>query len=180
MFPHSNDPIANVYYGQIKRSINICLENECWDAAIKLIYSAIDAMAFLGIPAKAQDVHRTDFINWVDKYIHFPCKEQVTGLDLYGARCAMLHNHSVYSNLSREGKCRLVGYMDKSIPEVRYRPDVDKNLVMVSIPALAEAFFTGVDRYLIDLFSNKDKAKIAEQRLNIFIQTIPTKKQEDI
>jgi hypothetical protein len=172
MFPHSSDPIVNVYYGQIKRSIEICLENQCLDAAVKLIYSGIDTMAFLGMPVKQQDVIGQDFINWVDQYIQFPCKEQVTGGDLYGARCGMLHTHSVYSRLSREGKCRLVGYMDKSVPEVRYRPEINKDLVMVSIPALAEAFFTGVDKYLIDIFSNTDKAKIAEQRLKELVHTL--------
>jgi len=175
MFPNSSDPVVNVYYGQIKRSIVVCLENQCWDAAVKLIFSGIDTMAFLGMPENQTDVQRNDFITWVEQYIRFPCKEQVTGLDLYGARCGMLHNHSVYSSLAREGKCRWVGYMDKSIPEVKYDPAASKDLVLVSISALAESFFAGVDRFLIDVFSNSDKAKIAEGRLKEMVHTFPMK-----
>jgi hypothetical protein len=39
-------------------------------------------MAFLGMPENQIDVTRQDFIQWVDRYIHFPCKEQLSGLDL--------------------------------------------------------------------------------------------------
>ncbi len=53
----------------------------------------------------------------------------------------MLHNYSTDSKLSREGKCRQVGYMDKAVPEVRFAPNVSDDLVLVYVPALAEAFF---------------------------------------
>jgi hypothetical protein len=173
--PHSRDPIVNVVYGQIQRSITVCLENQCWGAAVKLIYSGIDTMAFLGMRAKQQDVERADFIVWVNKYIQFPCKEQLTGMDLYGARCAMLHMNSVHSRLSRQGQCRLIGYMDIGVPEVIYRPKVDKNFVMVSVSALADAFFNGTHQFFIGLFSNADKAKIAVQRLQLLVHDFPTK-----
>ena len=41
------------------------------------------------------------------------------------------------------------------------------------MPALAEAFFRGIDRFLIDLFSDKKKAEIAEKRLGGLIQKLP-------
>lgn len=46
------DPIVNVIYGGIKRGIEVCLENECWDSAVILTYSGIDTMAHLSIPNK--------------------------------------------------------------------------------------------------------------------------------
>ncbi len=122
-----------------------------------------------------QDVMRDDFIKWADRYIRFPCQEQLTGLDIYGARCAMLHNYGVVSGLSRKGQCRMVGYMGKSVPEVRYNSDVAKNLVLVSVVGLAEAFFRGIDKFLVDLFADGRKAEIAEERLNWFIQKFPKK-----
>jgi hypothetical protein len=72
-------------------------------------WCGIDAMAYLALPASNEDVTRSDFVRWVDRYMKFPCEEQLTGLDLYGARCAMLHSYAMASDLSRKGKCRQVG-----------------------------------------------------------------------
>ena len=147
------DPIANAVYGGIKRGIRVAIENECFDSAVILILSGVDTMAYLAMAANQQDVTKHDFIRWADGYIKFPCQEQLTGHDLYGARCAMLHSHGVVSKLSREGQCRMVGYFGRAFPEVQYNPEVAKDLVLVSVTALAEAFYDAVDRFLVDLFS---------------------------
>ncbi|MBF0397929.1 MAG: hypothetical protein HQK78_14205, partial [Desulfobacterales bacterium] len=99
-------------------------------------------------------------------------KEQLTGLDWYGARWAMLHTYTARSNLSRKGKCRMVCYMDKGIPEIRSKPGID-DIVIVSVFALVEAFFTGIDEFLVALFSNKEKATVAEERLKELMQEYP-------
>jgi len=167
------DPITKAIYGGIKKGIQVAVENNCYASAVILILSGIDSMAFLNMPESQTDVTRTDFIEWADRYIKFPCSEKLTGSDLYGARCAMLHSYGVVSQMSREGKCRMVGYMTETVPEIRYNPEVNKNLVLVSVPALAESFYKGIDQFLVNLFSNKDKAKVAEDRLKWFVQEIP-------
>jgi hypothetical protein len=169
----SRDPITKAIYGEIKEGIKLCIDNECLGSAVILVLSGIDAMAYLSMPAEQEDATKNDFVTWVEKYIRFPCKEQLTGLDLYGARCAMLHSFGAVSKLSREGKCRMVGYMDKNKPEVIFNPEVSKELALVSVAALAEAFFCGIDKFLVDLFKNPEQAKIAEKRLNNFVQKIP-------
>src|SRR5574341_2602694 len=148
------ESILNVIHQGIKRGIEVLLEKQCYGSAVILVYAGMDAMAYLNMPASQRDVTRKDFIAWTEKYITFPCAEQLTGLDLYGARCSMLHSYSVASELSRKKKCRMVGYMDRSVPEVFYNPRVSKDLVMVSVKGLAEAFFKGVDRSIIDLFGD--------------------------
>jgi hypothetical protein len=171
------DPIISVIYGEIKRGIRVAIENECFASAVILIFSGIDTVAWLGMPEDQQNVTKNYFIKWVDGYIKFPCDEQLTGLDLYGARCAMLHSHGVASDLSRKGHCRMVGYVARSVPEVRYNPEVDKSLVLVSVLALAEAFYNGVDQFLVDLFANKKRAEVAEKRLAEFVKKQPIKKE---
>ena len=163
----------NVVHNGIKRAIRVALDNECYAAAVILVYSGIDTMAYIGIPDNQEDVTSRDFMNWADQYIRFPCNEQVTGADLYGARCGMLHSYSVTSRLSREGKCRRVGYMDKAVPEVRYDPGIDPSFVLVSIHGLAEAFFRGIDQFLVDIFADPVKAAVAERRLDQLVMEIP-------
>ena len=160
------DPIVNVIYEGIKREIQLTLDAGCLRAPVLLTYSGIDAMAYLGMPASQDDVKGADFIDWCNKYMRFPCVEQLTGADLYGARCAALHNYGAVSRMSREGKCRIIVYGDKFQPEVIFNPAVNATLVFVSIPALAEAFFRGIDRFLPDLFSDPARGKVAEQRMH--------------
>jgi hypothetical protein len=92
--------------------------------------------------------------------------EQLTGEDLYGARCAILHQHAAESDLSRQGKCRIVGYyVGDPVPPVIFQEKVDPMMVMVSVNALVDSFFRGVDAFLVDLFADPKKAILAEQRL---------------
>jgi hypothetical protein len=172
----ARDPVVNGIYNGIRRGIEVAVANECYGSAVVLIYSGIESMAYLAMPVNQTDVGRKDFIDWADRYIRFPCKEQLTGADLYGARCAMLHTYSVYSKMSREGKCRIVGYMSRAIPEVRCNPVADKELVLVSVPALADAFSRGIDTFLIHAFSDKTRAPIVEGRVNNLVLRLPVTK----
>jgi len=76
------DPVTKSIYGGIKKSIQVAVENNCYASAVILILSGMDSMAFLNIPESQTDVTRTDFIEWVDRYIKFPCSEKLTGSGL--------------------------------------------------------------------------------------------------
>ena len=165
----SKDPLTNAVHDGIKRGIRVCLENNCLGSAVILVYSGIDAMAYLGMPLDQADVGKTDFIDWCDKYIRFCGGQQLTGRELYGARCGVLHTYGVESRLSRRGDCRKLGYMDRSDPEIWYAPSDNPNFALVSIEALANAFFVAVDRYLIDLFADASRAPVAEKRLRTLL-----------
>ena len=97
------DPIINAVQNGIKRDIEVALTNERYRAATILIYAGMDAMAFLNMPAGHTEVSRDDFIRWAERYVRFPCREQLTGADLYGARCAMLHAYGVVSRIVEPG-----------------------------------------------------------------------------
>jgi hypothetical protein len=174
----SRDPIANVIYGQITHDIRVLVDAQCLTGAIKLVYSGIDTMAYLDMDANKLSVERGDFIRWCDRYIRFPGRHQLTGTDLYGARCALLHQHGTESKLSRDGACREVGYADNMDPPVLYRPEKDKQLVLVSPHALIDAFLRGVDTFIVDLFANKPKAAVAERRFEGTIHVIPAPDSE--
>lgn len=170
----SKDPVLNAVYNSIKRGIRVAIDNQCYGSAVILILSGIDTMAYLGMPPGHEDVTSKDFVKWAEKYITFPCDQKLTGLDLYGARCGMLHAYSTSSRLQRQGKCRHVGYMDRSVPEIRYNPAIDKDLVLVSVEALARSFFEGVDKFLVDLYSDPVKASVADERFRWVVLVYPT------
>ena len=173
MTDFASDPIVNVIHRGIKRDIDIALDNGSLRAALILLYAGIDTMAALSMPQGQPSVKRSDFVSWAERYIKFPCSEQLSGQDLYGARCSVLHTYTVNSDLSRAGVCRPVGYMDKAIPEVAYNPAIDKSIVMVSVQALRDAFFGGVDSFLVDSFADPQKAPLLEERLRKLLHELP-------
>lgn len=89
----------------------------------------------------------------------------------------MLHNYGTASGLSWNGRCRQIEHMGESVPEVRFNPNVSNYLVIVSVPAWADAFFFGVDKFLVALFTDKEKVSIAEERLMKLVQDIPLCKE---
>jgi hypothetical protein len=168
-----DDALFNVVQEGIKEDIEVALANKRFRAGVMLIHAGIDAMAFLDMPAKQPDVTRADFILWAERYIRFPGPVQLTGEDLYGARCALLHAYGTDSRLSRTGKCRQVGYFDQSMPPVRYDPRISTELVMVSIAALKRAFFDGINQFLITSYVNEAKRGLVENRLQKMICSFP-------
>lgn len=167
------DPLNNLIEIGIKHGIQVTFDHGAFSAAIQLIYSGIDTMASLGMPEGQQDVTKNDFVEWVEKYMRFPTPSVPTGLDLYGARCAMLHNHGVVSRLNRDGRCRKVIYCEDGdgVP-VCFDPSVDPDLILLSVSALKKAFFDAIHLFLISLFSDAKRAKTAEERLGWLVVTI--------
>jgi len=82
-----NDPIINAINDGIRADLQFNLDACRYRAVLILTYSAMDAMAFLDMPAAQTEVVRKDFTGWASRYIRFPGTEQLTGEDLYGARC---------------------------------------------------------------------------------------------
>ena len=67
----------------------------------------------------------------------------------------------------------MIGYVDQSTPEIMYNPAVDPNLVMVSIRGLADAFFRGLDHFIIEVFGDPSKAPLARERLRKLLHALP-------
>jgi hypothetical protein len=157
--------LQSAIYEGIKRGIQVCVDNECFGSAVTLIYSGIDAMSCLGMSVGQDDVKPRDFVAWCERYLRMPGSVEISGIEWYAARCAVVHRYGVQSKLSRQGKARMIGYMDHGIPEIRYAPEISTTLVIVSIKALAEALYAAIDRFLVDLFADSARRNVAEERL---------------
>lgn len=173
MSPLAEDLILRVIEDGIKRPIRILLEQRCYPAALVLMYSGMDTMAYLDMPAEKTDVMRSDFIEWAEKYMTLSDGQQLTAPDLYGARCSVLHG-GAHSRFSREGKGKMIGYFITRTMQPPIDPEAaETTLVMISVEELIEAFFAAVDRFLNDLARDEQKAAVAEQRLNLLLRTFP-------
>ena len=141
-------------------------------ATLVLLYSGMDSMAFMSLPAGQDGVTRKDYIAWVEKYLRFPCAEQVTGLDLYAARCGLLHTFTPESDLSRNKRARPIVYINHRTPEISYDPNEPENIVVMSVEGLYNSFFTGVQKFLSDLHADKNRDAQVLARLDTMFHDI--------
>lgn len=113
---------------QIKR----CEAAGATTAALAMAFVCIDTMAFLGLPAGRERQGRTDFIVWVDTFLkgHEDQPYQYRGIDVYGARCAMLHAFGSEADYHQQfPDAKKFGYHDGG--KHAYDPMIDENLVII-------------------------------------------------
>jgi hypothetical protein len=97
----------------------------------------------------------------------------VSGLELYAARCAIVHTYSTEADLHKEGKGkRQIGYGDEFLPEVAASPEV-AHLVMVSIRGLVDALSEGIVATLKDVASDAPRRKLFAERLEGMVHEFP-------
>ena len=157
----SNHPIHTVLHGDVKGGITACIQANAYISAAKLIYAGIDLMAYLCMPEKRR-VEKCDYLAWVQKYMTFDEMLNITADEVYEARHAAVHRHSLEN---RPGSRHLVmfhGPMEMAFPIPREIAGVD--CVVISVEKFAEIFFEAIDRCLIDIHQDKQKLQRMEKR----------------
>ena len=149
---------------QLVEQIKINLENDAYTGVVMLTHCAIDTMAFLSMPSGKTRSTRSDFIKWVDKYMKVGSEQPYEGIDIYGARCGIVHSYSAESDLSKNDKCKVVGYVVGKGCHV-YKPDVDSDLMILDVTVFVHDFIDAVTRFLEDIEKSKELKGLVEGRL---------------
>jgi hypothetical protein len=105
------------------------------------------------------------FVSWVNEYMQFS-EWPKAGLELYGARCGILHTYGPISDLFEKGQVRLIGYTSGVGRDVMQSAE----LVLVSVEGLAFQFFRGIALYLEVLVSEPTKRAKAAPRIQMMLQ----------
>ncbi len=163
------DIIVDSICGDIKKSV----DNRLFAGSVILTLSAIDAMAFLGMPISETETKRDYYVEWVNKYMKTANNQpyQYQGIDFYGARCGIVHRYGVQSRLSEQGLCKYFSYHNGS--EHIYKPDVDSNLILISIPRFTQDFFRAVQEFIKDIQLSDDLRDRVNSRIESLFRVVP-------
>lgn len=147
----SFNPYQNIIANNICGDIKKAQKSGAIGGAVILTYSAIDAMAFLSMSLKQKEVTKKDYIAWVEKYMSTDENQdyQYRGIDLYGARCGIIHRYGVESRLSESGACKIFAYNNGS--EHYFNPKINNSLVIISTIRLINDFMHGVKAFMADM-----------------------------
>ena len=131
--------------------------------ALILIYSGIDIFASIGRPADQAHTTIKDYIDWCDSYLIPQGKLSCSGVDLYAARCGVVHTYTMESSLSKEGKAREIVYAWGNGKPEDLQEIIDKASFtqrVVHIETLAEVFREGALNFLSELGADSERADL--------------------
>jgi hypothetical protein len=157
-------------------AIETLITNRFTLPALILIYSAIDIMAWLNREEDHEDVTRNDFILWADKFLLPDSDLFCVGIDLYAARCSLLHSYTAKSRLSRNRKASVISYAwgaasEDDLQRALAGADI-QDVKVVHVEKLFSALKVGIRRF-IRFARNK---KLILERAGGFFTNMPPMK----
>lgn len=143
-------------------------------AAVAMAYVCIDTMAYLSLPAGRDTQGRTDFIDWVDNHLH--CHDEqpykYRGLDVYGARCALLHAFGSESDYHQKyPDAKRFGYHDGG--KHTYDPAQNEQLVIIGTASLINDVVHAVGAFCEECKTDADLRARVDGRLPNVLATFP-------
>ena len=162
--------------GALEDTINYCFGSGKWTPGLILFYSSIDIMASLNRDPAKSKVTRSDFVEWVNRYLLPGSELTCSAIDLYAARCGLVHSYSPDSDLSRDLKAKKIYYAHGNKKAIELQTIINKSshkdIISVHIDQLFEALKVAVERFASALKSNPSKEKLATQRASEFFINI--------
>jgi hypothetical protein len=161
--------LANIV-GEIKK----CEAAGATTAALALAFVCIDTMAYLALPVGKEKQGRSDFIEWVDTYLkaHPSQPYQYRGLDVYGARCALLHAYGSEADFHEKyPESKKFGYHDGG--KHAYDPHVEERLVLVGTASFLNDLVSGIEEFLKACSADKQLRARVEARLPKVLANFP-------
>lgn len=152
-------------------------EKNLYGQMLVLVYSAIDTMGLLiAEPEQTKSTGNT-FKNWVDNYLLTNPEFEFNAIDVWAARCSVLHTFSSESDLSKAGNAREIQYFSgpkdhpMAVAFVAATLDMDNGKhVPAHIEDTYTAFLSGLEKFSKDLLSNCESNVAYKTRLAKVLQ----------
>jgi len=145
-------------------------------AAVVMTFICIDTMAFLSLPPEREKQYQNDFIVWVDTYLkgHEDQPYQYRGLDVYGARCALLHAFGSEADYhQKKPDAKKFGYHDGE--KHAYDPAQDEYLVIIGTASFLNDVAHAVGAFCEACKADSDLRTRVEGRLPKVLATFAVK-----
>jgi hypothetical protein len=164
--------VMNLLHDEIARCQNV----DANVAAVAMVYICIDTMAFLAMPAGQTTQGKKDFISWVDTYLKADQSQpyQYRGIDVYAARCSLLHAFSAETEAHRKDPTiRHFGYTDNGLHA--FNPAEAPRLVILSVAVLIYDLDKAMERFRSTWKCDLDLRARGAKRLPALYATFPLK-----
>lgn len=157
---------------EIKR----CEDAGAVTGAMALAFVCIDTVAFLSLPEGRDKQGRADFVAWVDTYLkgHPDQPYQYRGIDVYGARCALLHAFGSEVDYHQQNPdAKKFAYHDGG--RHAFDPSVDERLVLIGTASFLNDIVHAVVAFFEACAADDGLRMRVEGRLPKVLATFPVK-----
>jgi len=158
---------VGVRIGELVQASNLCLNNKFPSAALSLMYIVFDTAASLDYRLR-KERPRIRFMKWVERYILRSANLPCSALELYGARCGLLHTYSPRSHISSKGDVAEIWYTFHDHEADMLRESVRKRdlkqVVVLSLDSLTTAIAKGLTAFISDLESDQSLTQWATSK----------------
>ncbi len=163
----SQTSLENVFK-EMFAAIEICLKSNIRLPALLLAYTLIDIAGWLNSDETSVKGRFTD---WVDKYMFPKNTLQCSSLELYAARCGLLHNYSATSDLtSAEVRRIFYAWRPSRVDDLARLIDLytsmmtgsgkdAEQIIALQAEDILSALQSGADRFLSDVANNPSGAE---------------------
>lgn len=159
-----NDDRIDALLGNLKQlttAIEACIQVKLQVPTLILIYSSIDIMGYLNMPFAKQNNSCEDFCQWADSYfIPNLSNKACNSLDLYSARCGLLHSMSHESNLTRKQAAKSILYAwgnYREGPLQQILKESNRTDIVLHVDDMSSALRKGLQHFLRDITADDDK-----------------------
>lgn len=156
---------------ELVQEIDDCMERGRLLPCLSLLYTGIDVIASL--ERQPGEKAWQSFTRWADRYMLQQTELQVTALELYGARCGILHTFTAESTLHARGQVRQVWYAWGSARPEDLQRAVDslgKRATAVHVRDVVEAFRCGAAAYLDEFASDVRRQEGIAPRIGLWFR----------
>ena len=161
---------------ELVNEIKLCEEARATTAAVTMAYICIDTMTILSLPPERNKQSPNDFIVWVNTYLkgHEEQPYQYRGIDVYGARCALLHTFgSEVDYHKKKSDAKKFGYHDGGMHI--YNPAEDESLVIIGTASFLNDVVHSIEAFFKACKVDSNLRTCVEGRLPNVLATFPLK-----
>ncbi len=168
----SADPMKGIM--NLLTEIKRCQDADATISAVTMTYVCIDTMAFLSMPIEKTKQGKEEFIEWVDTYLSTDRSQsyQYRGIDVYAARCSLLHAFSAESEAhKKDTSVRLFGYSDNG--QHAFNRAVSHRLVIISVAQLIHDLTQAIEKFIAAMLTDLDLRRRVDSRLPALYNDFP-------
>jgi hypothetical protein len=145
-----------------------CLDERQIMPCLTLLYAGMDVMASLeAAPGEKVNV---SFKRWLETYLLPLTNWKCSAVDLYGARCAVVHTFTPDSDLSKRGDAKVIYYAHSGGDTAKLEQvsnDFNRNAECLEVEDMIPRFYDAILKYMVEVAGDPIRKKAVEAKAGL-------------
>ncbi len=146
-----------------------CLDERQILPCLTLLYASIDVLASLeAAPGEKVNVY---FKRWVETYLLPLTSWKCTAVDLYGARCAVVHTFTPDSDLSKRGAAKVIYYAHSGADVAKLEEvssDFSRSAECLEVSGMITSFHDAFLKYMVEVEGDPARKAAVEAKAGLW------------